>query len=146
MQEMITSYHANLHAPLKPKYKALRRLRREAEERHRMTLIKVHKKEFVDLRKQTSTIALSKNKTYSKMIDGCNGNSKSLFACIRQLLDIKQNTVLPSHNRCSLVLVSYLTSNKTLLPSHNRCSLVLVSYLTSNKTLYCQVTIVVRLC
>ena len=28
----------------------------------------------------------------------CKGNSKSLFACVNQLLDIKQNTVLPSHN------------------------------------------------
>ena len=55
--------------------------------------LEVHKKEFVDLRKQTPTIALNKKKIYySKKVDECKGNSKSLFA--RQLLDIKQNTDL----------------------------------------------------
>ena len=73
MQEMITSYHAlitrvaDLHAPLKTKqimvvpnapwfdfeYRELRRLCRKAEKRYRKTGLEVHKKEFVDLRKQT---------------------------------------------------------------------------------------------
>ena len=102
----------NTHAPLKAKqikvvpdaprfdfeYKALRRCRRKAERRHRKTGSVEHKNEFVELRNQTA-LAFDKKKTYyARKIDECNGNSKSLFACVNQLLDIKQNTILPSHN------------------------------------------------
>lgn len=119
MKEKVTSCHASMtkvvdsHAPLKTKqikvvpnapwfdfeYKALRRLRRKAEKRYRKTGLEVHKNDFVNLRKQTTTLAFEKKKTYyAKKIDQCNGNSKSLFACVNRLLDIKQNAVLPSHN------------------------------------------------
>ena len=103
----------NTHAPLKTKqikvvldapwfdfeYKALRRRRRKAERRYRKTGLVEHKNEFVELRNQTTALAIDKKKTYYvRKIDECNRNCKLLFACVNQLLDTKQNTILPSHN------------------------------------------------
>ena len=85
--------------PLGVEYKALWRRRRKAERRDRRTGLVEHKNEFVKLRNQTIALAFDKKKTsYVRKFDECNGNSKSLFACVNQLLDIKQNTILPSHS------------------------------------------------
>ena len=110
MQDKVTSCHTltskviNTHAPLKTdqikvvpdapwfdfECKALRRRRRKAERRHRKTGWVEHKNEFVKLRNQTTALAFDKKKTYYvRKIDECNGNSKSLFACVNQLLNIK---------------------------------------------------------
>ena len=119
MSERTSAYNSRMkeiiraHAPLKTKeikivpstpwfdseYKDLRRLRRKAEKKYRKSGLAADKAGFVSLRKQTTTLAFNKKRShYSKKIDGCNGNSKSLFECVNKLLDIKQDTVLPSHN------------------------------------------------
>ena len=51
------------------------------------------------MRKETTALAFNKKRNYyAKKIDKCDGNSKALFGCINELLDTKQNKVLPSHN------------------------------------------------
>ena len=80
-------------------YNELRRRRRKAEKQFKKTGLEVHKEEFVQLRKQTTNLAFNKKrKHFTIKIDECGKNSKSLFACVNNLLDIRQNVVLPSHD------------------------------------------------
>ena len=80
-------------------YKELRKSRRKAEKKYRKSGLPKDKEKFVNLRQQTTNQALKKKQNhYSKKIDECNGNGKSLYACVNKLLDIKQESVLPSHN------------------------------------------------
>ena len=109
----VMSQIVTVHAPEKSKrikivptapwfnseYIALRRRRRKAEKRFKRTGLEIHRREFVDLRKQTTALALENKKSYyGKKINDCNGNSKALFACVNELLDKKSESVLPSHN------------------------------------------------
>ena len=101
MKEKIHAYNnvmsqvVTAHAPEKTKhiklvpnapwfnseYKTLRRRRRKAEKKYKKTGSEIHKNEFVELRKQTTALAWENKKSYyGKKIDGCNGNSKALFA------------------------------------------------------------------
>ena len=80
-------------------YSELRKLRRKAEKKYKKSGLQIHKQEFVELRKKTTNLAFNKKREYYKnKIDECGGNSKTLFACLNKLLDIKQETVLPYHS------------------------------------------------
>ena len=108
----LMSIVVNKHAPQKTKrikvvpsapwfdveYIELRRRRRKAEKKFKKTGLEVHKDEFVQLRKQTTNLAFNKKREYfTRKVDECGKNTKSLYACVNNLLDIKQNVVLPSH-------------------------------------------------
>ena len=80
-------------------YSELRKFRRKAEKKFKKTGTEAHKNEFVNLRKQTTNLAFNKKREFhSNKIEECDGNSKSLFACVNKLLDIKQDIVLPTHD------------------------------------------------
>ena len=79
-------------------YKELRKQRRKAEKKFKKTLLPEDKERFINLRKETTTLANAKKKEYcTKKIEECNRKTKALFNCVNRLLDIKQDTVLPSH-------------------------------------------------
>ena len=81
-------------------YSELRKLRRKAEKKYKKTGLQIHKQEFVELRKKTTNLAFNKKREYyNNKIDESGGNSKTLFACLNKLLDIKQETV------CYLLIV-----------------------------------------
>ena len=118
LPEKLSSFHTKaknieFHAPLKTKnvksvatapwfdeeYNILRRQRRKAEKRYKVSKSDQHKSEFVNLRKDTTAFAYSKKRAYfTRKIDECNGNSKSLHSCLNSLLDQNQITVLPSYD------------------------------------------------
>ena len=120
------------HAPLKTKqikvvpnapwfdseYNALRILRRKAERKYKKTGLQVHKEDFVNLRKETTALAFNKKRNYYAMkIDKCDGNTKALFGCINELLDTKQNKVLPSHNSSNELADRFQTFFKVKISS-----------------------------
>ena len=79
-------------------YKEIRKLRRKAERKYKNTGSPEDKEVFTNLRKQTTNLAHTKKRVhYSNKIDECKGNSKSLYACVYKLLDIKQDKILPTH-------------------------------------------------
>ena len=79
-------------------YKMLRQRRRKAEKNFKRTGNLEHKLEFVNLRKQTTNLALIKKKSYyATKLDECKGNTKSLFALLNKLVGKKHEAVLPSH-------------------------------------------------
>ena len=80
-------------------YKELRKLRRRAEKKYKKTKLPEDKERFVILRKQTTSLAFNKKREHcSRKIKECNGQTKALFSCVNRLLDIKQDSVLPSHD------------------------------------------------
>ena len=73
---------------------SLRRPRRKAEKRYRKTGLAVHKENYIKLRKQTTNLAHEKKCDYNR--DKLNNaNNKILYSTIKQLLDKKQDAVLP---------------------------------------------------
>ena len=98
----------NKHAPIKSKtikivpkapwfdceYEHLRKLRRKEEKRYRKTKLLVHKESYKNLRKQTTNLAYMKKCKYygEKLIDT---NNRTLYPALNQLLDKKQDDVLP---------------------------------------------------
>lgn len=99
----------NKHAPLKTKriklvpdapwfdgeYAELRRQRRRAEKLYRRTGLLTDRKKYVDLRKQTTTLAYCKKRRfYDEKLD--TSNNKVLFSVVNKLLDDKQDAVLPT--------------------------------------------------
>ena len=98
------------HAPLKTKkikivpdtpwfdgeYANLRRLRRKAEKLFRKTGLLTHKENYINLRKQTTTLAYEKKRKYydEKLSDM--SNSKTFYSVVNKLLDNKQEVILPS--------------------------------------------------
>ena len=103
LKENVTAYNTLMssivdsHAPLKTKqikvvpnapwfdseYNTLRRLRRKADKKYKKTGLHVHEEDFVNLRKETTTLAYNKKRNYyAKKVDKCDGNSKALFGCI----------------------------------------------------------------
>ena len=80
-------------------YLRLRKLRRKAEKKYRKSGLFIDREEFINLRKQSTDLALKKKQEYySRKINQCNGNRRSLYTCLNELLDTKQESVLPSHN------------------------------------------------
>ena len=76
-------------------YVNLRKQRRKAEKKYKRTKLTSDKEAFVSLRKQTTSLALKKQKEfYVKKIADCKGN-KAMFTCVNQLLDRKKEAVLP---------------------------------------------------
>ena len=80
-------------------YKQLRKQRRKAEKKYKKTKQEADKEKFKTLRKDTCNLALKKKKEYTtRKIDECKVKTKALFSCVNRLLDIKQDSVLPSHD------------------------------------------------
>ena len=76
-------------------YANLRKERRKAEKRYKRTKLSSDRAAFLSLRKQTTSLALKKQKEfYVKKIAECKGN-KAMFTCVNQLLDKKKEAVLP---------------------------------------------------
>ena len=79
-------------------YKELRKKRRKAEKKYKKSRTPENRTLFVDLRKQTTFLALSKKREhYNKKINECN-STKELYNCVNELLDKKKSSVLPSHD------------------------------------------------
>ena len=118
LQEKVGSFNTltrkvvDSHAPQKTKqvkivpsapcfnteYKTARQCRRKAEKKYKQSGLVKHKAEFVNIRQQTTALAFTKKRDYfAEKIVECNGNSKTLFNCLK-LLDDKRETVLPSHD------------------------------------------------
>lgn len=119
LQEKVSSYNAltskivNSHAPQKTKqvkvvshapwfdneYKITRQRRRKAEKKYKRSGLEQDKTNFINLRKETTTLASNKKRDYfAEKIEQSNGNTKSLFNCLNILVDSKLETVLPSHD------------------------------------------------
>ena len=65
----------------------MRKLRRKAEKKSKKTKLPADKEAFISLRKQTTKLALNKQKEYySRKIGECNGQ-KEMFNCVKNLLD-----------------------------------------------------------
>lgn len=78
-------------------YKNLRKQRRKAEKKSRKSKLPEDKEAFISLRKQTTKLAMNKQKEYySRKIRECNGQ-KEMFNCVRNLLDKGKESVLPEH-------------------------------------------------
>ena len=78
-------------------YRNLRKQRRKAEKRFKKTKLPADKEAFINLRKQTTSLASNKQKDYYvKKIGECKGQ-KELFSCVNRLLDTKKEPVLPEH-------------------------------------------------
>ena len=78
-------------------YKNMRKLRRKAEKKCKKTKLQADKDAFVALRKQTTKLALNKQKEYyRRKIGECNGQ-KEMYNCVNKLLDRKKECVLPEH-------------------------------------------------
>ena len=78
-------------------YKNMRTLRRKAEKKSKKTKLPADKEAFVVLRKETTKLAMNKQKEYYKRkISECNGQ-KELFNCVNNLLDRKKDCVIPEH-------------------------------------------------
>ena len=107
MKELVDTY-----APLKTKnikvvpnapwfdteYADLRKSRRKAEKKYKLSKSEADRKAFVDLCKQTTGLAFRKKREYyANKISECNG-TKALYSCVNELLDKKKSSVLPSHN------------------------------------------------
>ena len=86
------------HAPwFDSEYKNLRALRRKAEKKSKKTKSPADKEAFVKLRKETTQMALKKQKDfYERKISECVGQ-KEMYSCVNRLLDRKQESVLPEH-------------------------------------------------
>ena len=109
----LTDKVVNTHAPQKTKqvkliphapwfdaeYKEARRRRRKAEKEYKRSGLEHHKNAFINVRKETTTLAFNKKRDYfATKIDQSNGNSKVLFNCLNTLVDSKKEAVLPSHD------------------------------------------------
>ena len=78
-------------------YRDLRKLRRKAEKRYRKTKSPTDKQAFVTLRKETTSLACSKQREYyRRKIGECKGQ-RAMYNCVNRLLDRKQESVLPEH-------------------------------------------------
>ena len=110
----VTKYNETLsssvseHAPLKTQtlklvrdapwfdteYENLRKLRRKAEKQYRKSGLEVHKEDYRNLRKQCTDKAHKKKcRYYADRLESTNG--KVLYSVVNQLLDNKQDKVLP---------------------------------------------------
>ena len=119
LAEKVTNYNkvmkelVDKHAPLKTKnikivpnspwfdneYRDLRTLRRKAEKKYKRSKTAVDRETFVNLRKQTTELAFRKKRDYYRNeINDCEGKTKMLFKCVNRLLDVKQDSVLPTHD------------------------------------------------
>ena len=79
-------------------YKNLRKQRRKAEKKYKKTKLPSDKEAFIYLRKETTSLAFSKQKEYyAKKIGECKGQ-KELFSCVNRLLDKQKEAVLPEHS------------------------------------------------
>ena len=79
-------------------YKDLRKARRKAEKKYKRTKHPADKEVFTKLRKETTTMAFVKKREHcTKKILECNG-TKALFGCVKELLDMKKPSVLPTHD------------------------------------------------
>ena len=79
-------------------YKEMRKERRRAEKKYKKNRTPENREAFVSLRKQTTSLALSKKREhYNNKIKECNG-TKELYNCVNELLDKKKSSVLPSHD------------------------------------------------
>ena len=78
-------------------YKNLRKQRRKAEKKSKKSKTPADKEAFISLRKQTTKLAMVKQKEYySRKIKECNGQ-KEMFNCVKNLLDKGKECVLPQH-------------------------------------------------
>ena len=86
------------HAPwFDSEYQKLRSQRRKAEKKSKKTKLPADREEFVKLRKETTQLALRKQKSYyERKIGDCTGQ-KEMYSCVNRLLDRKQESVLPEH-------------------------------------------------
>ena len=99
----------NEHAPLKSKkvkiipdapwfdgeYDNLRKLRRKAERLYKKTGLLEHREHFIDLRKQTTALAYEKKRSYYDQKLKDMPNNKTLYSVVNELIDNKQEVVLP---------------------------------------------------
>ena len=87
------------HAPwFDSDYRNLRKQRRKAEKKYRKTKLPEDRVSFVALRKQTTSMASSKQKEYyGRKIAECSGQ-KALYSCLNNLIDRKKDMVLPEHD------------------------------------------------
>ena len=78
-------------------YKEVRKQRRKAEKRYKITKNPTEYEEFITLRKQTTLMAKSKKQQYFiDKIESAKDSQKSLHKVVKNLLDVKQESSLPS--------------------------------------------------
>ena len=77
-------------------YENIRKLRRKAEKKFRKTGLKEHHDNYVKLRKETTSLAYAKKKDYYEQKLNSASNNKTLYTVVNQLLDNKQETILPT--------------------------------------------------
>ena len=69
------------------------------EKKYKKSKTVADRESFVNLRKQTTELAFRKKKEfYRNEINECEGKNKMLYKCVNRLLDVKQDSVLPTHN------------------------------------------------
>ena len=78
-------------------YNDLRKQRRKAEKKYKRTKNPTDKEIFINLRKQTTSMAFIKKRDYfTRKIAECQG-TKALFGCVKELVNDKKEPVLPTH-------------------------------------------------
>ena len=94
-------------------YIELRRKRRKAEKLWRRTKLVVHKENFVNLRKQTTTLAHNKKiQFYRNNINEVRNNNKALYAKLNTLVDKRNKPVYPT-SICDTTLANEFATHYT---------------------------------